>query len=675
MAAVSAIGILLTYLGCTRWWGALLSVGTLLWFAAPGVILTCRLLQGGGAGVHWLIGPVWGLALSTAGLLALWEVGFTHVTAILVAPWPIWLLITVVPWRRFALSYPLLALDRRDLVAVAVLFLLLPVVAGLPYANVAAPTEGGGRAYRAYFTADFVWAMTVVAEVSKGELPPHNPFKLDDTLHYYWLSHFLSAAHYRGFGRLGLRVEEVVLANSIGYTLAFLVFLYGLVRAFGSHAWAACAACALVFVANSFEALDRIVVWWNEPSLAPLLTDINIDAVTRWFYSSMPVDGLQRMILYQPHHLTGYAIGLSALLIVARVEAVQRRLVAFTAGCLLGLSLLLTSFTALMLGVAVALVYAARLLWARRWGALPACAVAGAIPIAAAYWTSMTLQYIDSAQPLPIGFGWNPVAVSHWPYAVLISFGPMLILGLAGAVIALIKYRRETWPVLMLAAVAVAFYFLADVPDMEHVWVGWRSGHVLFIACAVLTGLTLTSVATSPMTIRIGAYVGVAVLAMAALPTTAVDIYNAQDVANARYGPGFPWTLGLSGQEVEALEWLKTRTPRDVVVQPDVRERGVTSWGYIPAFAERRMAAGLPIAMVPMQPYRDATEVVGEQIFSRGSPEHRSAVARRLGIDYIYAGPAEQRAHPDFVAMLDARSDLFPVAFRNAEVVIYWVAP
>ena len=82
-----------------------------------------------------------------------------------------------------------------------------------------------------------------------------------------------------------------------------------------------------------------------------------------------------------------------------------------------------------------------------------------------------------------------------------------------------------------------------------------------------------------------------AVLVAAAVPTVAMDVHNAQDISNDAWGPGFPWTLVLSRDEVEALDWLKTHTPADVLVQPNVAERSNASWGYMTAFGERRMAA------------------------------------------------------------------------------------
>lgn len=672
--AIAAAATLVAYLGSIRWWGALVSILVLGWFAAPGVAFARRLILSDRSGTHWLFGPVWGIAVSTLGLLALWELGFREFWILIAAPWPLWILMCL-PLGRAGAGMRLPAFDRRDALAVALLLLLVPAIAGVPYSHVGAATAVGGKAYRAYFTADFVWAMTVVSEVSKGDLPPKNPFQVGGTLHYYWLSHFLSAVEYRSLGPLGLSVEEITLANSIGYSAVFLVFFYGFVRAFGAGAGPTVAACLLVFLASSFEALDRIVVWWSEPSLAPLLTGINIDAVTRWFYSAMPVDGLHRMILYQPHHLGGYAIGLSALLAVAHAEQPGRPAVAFIAGCLLGVCLLLSSFAAIIIGVTVGLVYVVRLLSPPQWRAIPICAILGAVPIVAAFEATTLLAYVDPAASTVINFGPNAVALVHWPYVLLLSFGPMLLLGAAGVAVAVATPRRESWPMIVLATTALGFYFLTDVPDMQHVWVGWRAGHLLFIASAVLTACLFTWAVTAPRSLRVPLTVTTVVLALAALPTTAVDLYNAQDITNLTEGAGFPWTLTLTRMEVEALTWLKTRTPANVIVQPDTRLRANRSWGYIPAFGERRMATGLPIAMIPLEPYWRATEVVGEEIFSHGTPRERAVKAHRFGIDFLYVGPDEQRAHPNLVATLDSRSDLFRVAFRNDEVVIYWVTP
>ncbi len=62
------------------------------------------------------------------------------------------------------------------------------------------------------------------------------------------------------------------------------------------------------------------MVFWRTGVRLSAVTDLNIDAVTRWFYFSLPIDGLQRLLWYQPHHSTGYALGLSALLLLVQAR-------------------------------------------------------------------------------------------------------------------------------------------------------------------------------------------------------------------------------------------------------------------------------------------------------------------------------------------------------------------
>ena len=53
--------------------------------------------------------------------------------------------------------------------------------------------------------------------------------------------------------------------------------------------------------------------------------NLNIDAITRWWFQGIPIDGLQRLLFYQPHHAVGYGIGMIGLLAIARREPSARR--------------------------------------------------------------------------------------------------------------------------------------------------------------------------------------------------------------------------------------------------------------------------------------------------------------------------------------------------------------
>ena len=64
--------------------------------------------------------------------------------------------------------------------------LLAMVLVALPFSRVGEPTTEG-VAYRAYFSADLMTHLSVVAELQKGDFPPQNPFYAGEPLGYYWL--------------------------------------------------------------------------------------------------------------------------------------------------------------------------------------------------------------------------------------------------------------------------------------------------------------------------------------------------------------------------------------------------------------------------------------------------------------------------------------------------------
>jgi hypothetical protein len=563
--------------------------------------------------------------------------------------------------------------DRRDLVAVALVLLVVPAVTWVPYQHVRARVAEG-EAYRAYFTADFVWAMTVTSELAKGEVPPINPFLNGEALHYYWMAHFLSGSVYRNVSGWGVTAEQVVLVNGIWFGLAFVAFFYALARMSGASPLFAALAVAVGFLANSYEGANRLLWIRQEGESFDSLRNINIDAVTRWYYQGMPVDGLQRLLLYQPHHLTGYVLALGALWVVGLAERADELAVAIWTGAFLGLAFLFSTFTALLVGAAVVALFGVRLLSQRSYSAIVVSGLlAGGLALIGVLLTRI-LVYTDPRAGTMIQLGLNPVAVRHWPLALLLSFGPLLIVGVVG-LFRLRWARRDGAPAAMLVLVSFAFYFFVDVPDMEGVWVGWRSGHQLLIAFSVIGAAALTVVWQRrswrvPLTV-------IALLAIVpAVPTAAIDVYNAQDIANRGRGPNFPWTLIITPEEREAVDWLRRATPPDAVVQFEPQMRGNAYWAYIPAFAERRMAAGLPGAMIPFKKYEDAVLSVRMGIFRAQNAKEAYTMytmADYLGIDYIYVGDVERRFYRSLLDEMSGRPELFPTVFKNATVTILGV--
>ena len=672
-ATVSLVAILISIWVIVPIDRGLLLFGITAWFSLPGVLAAWLMYAGerGRAFAACVVGPIWGYGLSSLVLLGMWMAGLRDA----------WLLLA--PAAGFAvaaaagkllegtLTPP--AFRKADVVAVLLLLVMVPAIVGRPFARVAEPVAGGGRAYRAYFTADMIWRMAVVAEVSKGSVPPRNPFLRGQALHYYWLPHLLTAVEYRITGRR-VSLEQVLLINSIALALAFVLFLYGFVRHWVSSPAASAVAVVGALVFTSFEGLERIWFLWRQgysvPAMVGALKDINIDAVTRWFYASLPVDGLHRLLWYQPHHSTGYALGLSPLLVLAQVRGTVTPRVLLFCGCLLGLTLLFSTFAAIMLTMMVALTAAALLVRARQWTTLVTGALAGALPLALSVGVAQSLRYVDTSGPSVARVLVNPMAVTNTGTALLLSFGPMCIPGIAGAVLAIRRRAAQFIGIAAIVLVSLGFYFFVDVRDHQWVYVGWRAGHFLFVALAVLTAYALQELWRTTRVGRIGVVLAAVAIAMLALPTFAIDFYNTQDITNYDADDKYSWTLLLSPDEIAALTWIRQSTPPDAIVQIEPHAREGRRWADVPAFAERRMSAGLPISMVPLDRYEAASQKV-RALYEERNGDAAFERAARLGIDYLIVGPPERKAFPQFEQVLRSYPSRFREAFRSGDVSVF----
>jgi uncharacterized membrane protein len=315
---------------------------------------------------------------------------------------------------------------------------------------------------------------------------------------------------------------------------------------------------------------------------------------------------------------------------------------------------------------------ALRLIMEGRFLALARAAIAGVIPIGIGVALAFWLQYVEPGDSL-IDLGLNAAAVHGVLPSIALSFGAMLVGGLAGLWMAARRHEKHADVFGVIVGVSVLFYFFVDVKDHQHVYVGWRSGHFLFIAFAGLAGYALQELCAKSSRARAATVVVALMLATAAAPTVAIDFYNTQDVSNRAVGPGFRWTLVLAPEEVHALDWIKTFTPKDAIVQVEPSVRDSFTWAYVPAFAERRMAAGLPISMVPLEKYQTASAKVKE-IYTASDARAAYDRAKSLGIEYLIVGEPERETYKAFEPMVQAQPFLFQPAFREGAVAIYRIA-
>jgi hypothetical protein len=103
-----------------------------------------------------------------------------------------------------------------------VILSLTLVLATPPLARVGESEASGDRAYRAYFTADFVWHAAVTAELAKFSMPPRNPYLASQPIHYYWTYFLVPAA----VSRLGPgSLNDVQLCLKINALVTGLLFM------------------------------------------------------------------------------------------------------------------------------------------------------------------------------------------------------------------------------------------------------------------------------------------------------------------------------------------------------------------------------------------------------------------------------------------------------------------
>ena len=227
-------------------------------------------------------------------------------------------------------------------------------------------------------------------------------------------------------------LEQVLLVNSVALGLAFVLFLYGFIRHWVDSAGASAAAVCAALVFTSFEGLERVIVVWR--SGAPLRHRVR------------GAQGPQHrrrhpLVLRQPADRRPAATAVVPAAPLDRLRAwpvgacsswrrpgSSVRACSASAAFSLDLTLLFSTFAAIMLTLMVALTAVLLLARARQWSTMAIGAVAGAVPLAVAVSIAFWLRYVDTSGPSIARLLVNPMAVTNLPTAIVLSFGPMLIL-------------------------------------------------------------------------------------------------------------------------------------------------------------------------------------------------------------------------------------------------------
>lgn len=635
--------------------------------AIPGLPIGFALFGRRHAG-GWISGAILGYALTT---LAWWAVVFAARPS-LVAFVGAWAALVVIAWLATrALHAPLVTLPewtRRETTALCLLLLLVPLLLTRPFDRIGARDAEGNRQYRAYFIADFVWHAALTAELAKQTPRPRNPLLADQPLHYYWTYFRIPATV---AANTGMAVERVLKLNAVGTGLLLLsaLFLTTWILARGRPILSA-TSVGIVVCCASIEGLAVIAQLVRLGQPLDGLRDVNIDAAAAWAFKGLRIDNLPRTMWYTPQHGFSLALGLVAVPVAAAAGVAAPLAAILLAGCALGAAVAFNP----LLGAAFCGIYGVTIVA----DAMSKQALSGilrhllaVIPVGLALaWCSLNQVGDGAGGIVHLGF-WGP-ARNATVLNLALQFGPLIPL-LAIGLWPGSPLRFSRTPAIAGVMVGLLVMHLVTL-TVDLFWVGFRGGNLVFVSAPVLVAAGLARVWAAKQ--KRWRY-AVCIVVLAGLPTTAIDAFNSQDVANRRICCNdhfdFHWTVVLTPDEQQALEWIRTQTPVDAVVQHETTLRGRETWSLIPTFAERRLAAGEPLPLLALPIYAERAAVV-KRIYASDDAREAWENARRLGIDYLYADATERRAYPG-VTKFERSPEYFSVAFQNSEAAVFRVRP
>lgn len=611
----------------------------------------------------WIAGALTGYGMTA---VVLWLPVQLHIVS-----WPAllasWAILGSLPALLLRHAGPLVALPawtKRETAALLVVLLVVPLLLWTPLTNIGARDESGGRRYRAYFTADFLWHIALAGELGRFQSPPRNPYLAHRPLHYYWGYFVLPATLAQA--RITPTIQSALTINALCAGLLFVAAIFVFAWCTVPRAGPVAAATLIAVLAASAEGVHVASGLWREGRSLDGLRHLNIDAITSWFLRGLTIDGLPRSLWYTPQHAAACALGLTALIVPAGT-APRRPHVGLIAGLPLGLGVIFSPF----LGGAFSLIYGlTALLVAVRSGrsgidALYSTAPAAVAVLAALGWCLASGTFEGAGGAVAIGV--SRLAAAAPLAGPALALGPLLAIALPAAAVGHRRFRLD--PAMAALVVGFAMYYFVTLTT-EPIWIGWRAGQILLVTLPALAAATLAELSDR---FHRSVATAIAILAFGiGVPTTLIDAYNAQDVTNTAMGPGFRWTVVVPPDTQAAVDWIRRNTPRDAVVQMSIGPRGRETWTLVPTFAERRMAAGQPISLLRMPEY-DARSDEADAMFRTTDAAAAALAARRLRVDYVYIDQVEREAFGNSAIAKFDDARFFTRVFASGRAAVYAV--
>jgi len=427
-------------------------------------------------------------------------------------------------------------------------------------------------------------------------------------------------------------------------------------------------------LASSFEGAFFL---WGQIERGRPLSEFrmwNIDAVTRWRWNLPGVDGFHRAMWWTPQHLMALTLALLVLLVMVRARRRNSVGAAILEGLMLGGIVALSSFNGVMLVAwyAVAQVIMLLIDRGRTLGAwLLARSVAAVIVIG---FLGLTVV-LGMVQMIPNAFlfGWNAYFLrGPWAF-ILLSFGPALFLAPFGIAHLFRASRELVIALAALVAVSTVAFLQLDLRGHENTQVTFRTAQILYICLVILLAHAIDAWRSRSKWVLATFLVLLCLGGAAAVPTVALDWYNARDISNIAMSPGnFPWTVHISPDDQAAVQWIQRFVSSEARMQTDAKPRDRYTWALIPAFARRRMGVGNGIFTLNPTRYKQGMDDVHDA-FSTDTVEAAHAHFVGLGVDYVYVGDVERSVNGEHIQKFGQAPHRFERVYRHGSVEIFRV--
>jgi len=455
-------------------------------------------------------------------------------------------------------------------------WLLVAIAAiALPLLQVGREIECG-HAFRAYFNADYFKHLGIAATVSQTGVPPANPYLAGDALHYYWGFYVIIAFWMKLFP--SFPIEYLMIQFTAVGACIFVSSLYISLRAIVTSHKTLLFVLPLFLVGGSYEGIYFLYKCIREGFSWHAFTNFNIDALTRWEWGTPQVDTLYRAMLYAPQHLMVLTVVLISFFLW------KRKLSIAALSILYGLIFSTLGFGAVIGAVFIALsglFLIVEFLRSPR-EKLREVLIAGTIGLLflVLYFFVFEMFRLEGGE---FRFGLVGRLWSHLPQYLLLNWGAILILGLAG-----MTRLPENVPVARIVSfLMISFFCMHYVIDtVGGSEVTLKLGYLTMLCLLFPAAGLVDHYLTRPGKRKLELLCLMGLLLLPGMVTWGLDVYNTQDVHNTHF------TTCISKEDYEVLSWMGKNLKEGAIAQDYNLEGEKIRVSLIPAFGRHAVFLG-----------------------------------------------------------------------------------